>query len=91
MKRNQKTAMLVLMVAMLCLCAAAAAQAQGLTEETAVIQPEPVYRAYASVAETSLSRAAGKKPRCIYLTPQGKVFNQTMVEEFAQEEELIFL
>ena len=56
-----------------------------------VIQPEPVYRAYASVAETSLSRAAGKKPRCIYLTPQGKVFNQTMVEEFAQEEELIFL
>ena len=42
MKRNQKTAMLVLMVAMLYLCAAAAAQAQGLTEETAVIQPEPV-------------------------------------------------
>lgn len=42
MKRNQKTAMLVLMVAMLCLCAAAAAQVQGLTEETAVIQPEPV-------------------------------------------------
>ena len=40
MKRNQKTAMLVLMVAMLCLCAAAAAQAQGLTEETVVIQPE---------------------------------------------------
>ena len=34
--------MLVLMVAMLCLCAAAAAQAQGLTEETAVIQPEPI-------------------------------------------------
>ena len=42
MKRNQKTAMLVLMVAMLCLCAAAAAQAQGLTEETVVIQPEPI-------------------------------------------------
>lgn len=42
MKRIQKTAMLVLMVAMLCLCAAAAAQAQGLTEETVVIQPEPI-------------------------------------------------
>jgi tRNA (guanine37-N1)-methyltransferase len=27
----------------------------------------------------------------IYLTPQGKVFNQTMAEEFAKEEELIFL
>ena len=34
---------------------------------------------------------AGKRPRCIYLTPQGKVFNQTMAEEFALEEELIFL
>ena len=42
MKRIRKTVMLVLMAAMLCLCAAAAAQAQGLTEETAVIQPEPV-------------------------------------------------
>ena len=42
MKRIRKTVMLVLMAAMLCLCAAAAAQAQGLTEETAVIQPEPI-------------------------------------------------
>ena len=46
MKRNQKTAMLVLMVAMLCLCAAAealaaASQAQNLTGET-IIQPEPI-------------------------------------------------
>ncbi|MGN0773014.1 MAG: hypothetical protein ACI4MP_04410 [Candidatus Ventricola sp.] len=40
MKRIRKTAMLVLMAAMLCLCAAAAAQ--GLTEETGVIQPEPI-------------------------------------------------
>ena len=32
-----------------------------------------------------------KKPRCIYLTPQGQVFRQTMVEELAMEEELIFL
>ena len=46
MKRNQKTAMLVLMAAMLCLCAAAealaaASQAQNLTGET-IIQPEPI-------------------------------------------------
>ena len=37
------------------------------------------------------SHESSKKPRVIYLTPQGKVFNQTMAEEFAQEEELIFL
>ena len=48
MKRIRKTAMLVLMTAMLCLCAdaealIAASQAQGFTEETgAVIQPEPL-------------------------------------------------
>ncbi len=32
-----------------------------------------------------------KKPRVIYLTPQGKPFNQEMVKELAQEEELVFL
>ena len=56
-----------------------------------VIQAEPVYRAWESVAKNSKAIKQGKKPRCIYLTPQGKVFHQTMVEEFAQEEELIFL
>ena len=56
-----------------------------------VIQAEPVYRAWESVAKNSKAGKQGKKPRCIYLTPQGKVFHQTMVEEFAQEEELIFL
>lgn len=56
-----------------------------------VIQAEPVYRAWESIAKNSKAGKQGKKPRCIYLTPQGKVFHQTMVEEFAQEEELIFL
>ncbi len=31
------------------------------------------------------------KPRVIYLTPQGRVFDQNMAKEFAKEEELIFL
>lgn len=56
-----------------------------------VMQAEPVYRAYCSAAEKSLAAKAERRPRCIYLTPQGKVFNQTMVEDFATEEELIFL
>ena len=42
MKRIQKMAMLVLMAAMLCLCVVAASQALNLTEETVIIQPEPV-------------------------------------------------
>ena len=56
-----------------------------------VMQAEPVYRAYESVRRDSLAASRGKKPRCIYLTPQGQVFRQTMVEELAMEEELIFL
>lgn len=51
-----------------------------------VMQPEPVYRAYQSI----MDRINGKV-RVIYMTPQGKVFNQSMAEELAEEENLIFL
>ncbi len=32
-----------------------------------------------------------KKPRVIYVTPQGTVFNQQMAADFAKEEDLVFL
>lgn len=32
-----------------------------------------------------------KRPRVIYMTPQGKVFNQSIAEELAKEEDLILL
>lgn len=51
-----------------------------------VIQPEPVFQAYEAACANMSS-----KPRVIYLTPQGKVFNQSMAEDFAKEENLIFL
>ena len=51
-----------------------------------VMQAEPVYLAYESVASR-----IGKKSRVLYMSPQGRVFNQRMAEELAQEEELIFL
>lgn len=51
-----------------------------------LMQAGPVYGAYRSVAEKAKS-----KPRVIYLSPQGRTFSQSMAEEFAQEEELIFL
>ena len=43
-----------------------------------VMEAEPVFRAYQSVAEK-----IGKKPRTVYLTPQGKVFDQQMAKEYA--------
>ena len=51
------------------------------------MQAEPIYLAYQSI----VSNMEGKKPRVIYTTPQGKVFNQEMAREFAKEESLIFL
>lgn len=55
-----------------------------------VMQAEPVYLSYKSIADNILEKT-GKKPRVIYLTPQGKVFNQQMAEELSKEEDLIFL
>ena len=51
-----------------------------------LMQAGPVYGAYQSIAEKT-----EKKPRVIYLSPQGETFSQEMAEEFAKEEELVFL
>ena len=51
-----------------------------------LMQAEPVYLSYESIAER-----IGRIPRVIFLTPQGKTFNQDMAKEFALEEDLVFL
>ncbi len=53
-----------------------------------VMQAGPVYKAYQHVREQV---GEGKSLRVIYLTPQGNVFTQGMAEEFAKEEDLVFL
>ncbi len=51
-----------------------------------VMQPMPICDAYDDLCEK-----IGKKPRVIYMTPQGRVFNQRIAEELAKEEDLVFL
>jgi tRNA (guanine37-N1)-methyltransferase len=51
-----------------------------------VMQAQPIYDAYQAVRE----RVAGKA-RVAYLTPQGRLFNQEMARELAQEGDLILL
>lgn len=51
-----------------------------------LMQAGPVFGAYQSIAEKT-----EKKPRVIYLSPQGQTFSQEMAEDFAKEEELVFL
>lgn len=55
-----------------------------------VMAAGPVYRAYKSI-ENTLKVSSESKPRVIFLTPQGNVFNQGKAEELAKEENLIFL
>ena len=54
-----------------------------------LMQAEPVYLAYESVAQKIPE--GKKKPRVVYLSPQGDVFTQKMAEELAQEKDLILL
>ncbi|WP_105615887.1 tRNA (guanosine(37)-N1)-methyltransferase TrmD [Vallitalea okinawensis] len=50
-----------------------------------VMQPGPIYDAYQSLLNGK------EKKRVVFLTPQGKTFNQKMAKELAKEEELVLL
>jgi tRNA (guanine37-N1)-methyltransferase len=60
-----------------------------------VMNAEPVYKAYGYLAnhikQSKEHPDATRKPRVIYVTPQGSIFHQQMAEEFSKEEDLIFL
>ena len=47
-----------------------------------LMQAEPVYQTYKAIEE----KTGKKNLRVVYLSPQGKTFNQKMAEEFAKEE-----
>ena len=51
-----------------------------------VMQAEPICDAY-----EALCTRLGRRPRVLYMTPQGKVFNQSIAQELAKEEDLVFL
>lgn len=63
-----------------------------------LMQAQPVYDAWRAVADRAGGREGeetGKgtrsRIRTVYLTPQGRLFDQELAEELAGEEELIFL
>lgn len=51
-----------------------------------VMQAQPIYDAYKYIESKT-----GGSTRVIYMTPQGKVFNQQMAKELSCEENIIFL
>lgn len=50
-----------------------------------LMQAQPVYDAWESIATD------GKKPHTVYLSPQGKVFNQQKAKELSQRDHVVFL
>lgn len=56
-----------------------------------VMQAPPVVAAYESIVENMNLDVTKKKPRVVYMTPQGSVFNQDMAQDFAKEEDLFLL
>jgi len=53
-----------------------------------LMQAQPVYDCHAAIVANQRTR---QRIRTIYVTPQGKTFNQEMARQFASEEQLIFL
>lgn len=51
-----------------------------------VIKPEPIYDAYMSIV-----KELDYKPKVIYMSPRGKVFNQQMAKDLSKERHLIIL
>ena len=51
-----------------------------------LMQAEPVYLSYEAIKDK-----IGYRPRVVYLTPQGKFFNQENAKELAKEKDLVFL
>ena len=51
-----------------------------------LMQAQPIYDAYKSI-----ERRVGHKPRTVYLSPQGKTFNQKIAHELSSEDDLVLL
>ena len=51
-----------------------------------VMQAQPVYDAY-----TALVEKLGRKPWVIYMTPQGRTFNQGIAQELSEKEDIVLL
>lgn len=51
-----------------------------------LMQAQPIYDCYKAIEDR-----LNTKPRVVYLSPKGKVFNQAMAMEFSNEENIVFL
>jgi tRNA (guanine37-N1)-methyltransferase len=55
-----------------------------------LMQAQPVYDCYKAVEADIIARG-GNKPRVVYVTPQGGLFNQAKASELSKQEDLVLL
>lgn len=55
-----------------------------------VMEAEPVFLSYEKV-RNEVEAQGRKKPKVLFMSPQGRTFHQGMAEELAKEEDIIFL
>lgn len=51
-----------------------------------IMTPEPIYKAWESICEK-----IGKRPHTIYMSPQGRIFNQSIAKELLPKENILIL
>lgn len=57
-----------------------------------LMQAQPIYDCFLDISNKIKEKAqSDKKPRVIYVTPQGRVFDQKLAAELSVEDDLIFL
>lgn len=55
-----------------------------------VMQAEPIYKCYEAILKKINTKEA-ERPRVVFMTPQGRTFNQNIAKELSKEKNLIFL
>ncbi len=56
-----------------------------------LMQAEPVYQCYCEIKRRIRENGNDSAIRCVYLTPQGRVFDQALAAELSEQEDLILL
>ena len=51
----------------------------------------PIYRCWQAVTESGRTESGAEKPYVVYMSPRGRVFNESVAKELAEKDQLIIL
>lgn len=56
-----------------------------------LMAPPPIYKCWQAVTESGKTENGVEKPYVVYMSPRGRVFNESVAKELAEKEQLIIL